>query len=47
MLFVNRSTWAHILNEAARILNVPREELLSSEELAALDGRANPERVII
>lgn len=47
MLFVNRCTWAHVLNEAARLLEIPREELLASEELAALDGRAAPEGVII
>jgi phosphoketolase len=47
MLFVNRTTWAHILDEAARLLGLPREELLTSQELAALDGRANPEGIII
>jgi phosphoketolase len=47
MLFVNRCTWAHILAEAARVLDVPRQELLTSEEMAALDGRASPEGVII
>jgi len=47
MLFVNRCTWAHILKEAADILKLPREELLSKEELASLDGRASPHGVII
>jgi phosphoketolase len=47
MLFVNRCTWAHILDEAARVLDIPREELLASKELAALDGETSPERVII
>jgi len=47
MLFVNRCTWAHILDEASRLLNIAREELLSPEEQVALDGRASPEGVII
>ena len=47
MLFVNRCTWAHILDQAARVLDVPRQELLVSEEMAALDGRTSPEKVII
>ncbi|MDY6917700.1 MAG: xylulose 5-phosphate 3-epimerase [Chloroflexota bacterium] len=47
MLFVNRCTWAHIVAETARLLDVPREGLFSGEELAALDGRANPEGVLI
>jgi phosphoketolase len=47
MLFVNGCTWAHILEESARILGLPREDLLSKEELAAVDGKASPEEVII
>jgi phosphoketolase len=47
MLFINRSTWAHTIDKAAQLLGLPRERLLSSEEMAALDGRTNPEGVII
>ncbi|MFQ5796175.1 MAG: xylulose 5-phosphate 3-epimerase [Candidatus Bipolaricaulia bacterium] len=47
MLFVNRCTWAHILAETARVLELSRQELLTSEELAVLDGRAPPEGVIL
>jgi phosphoketolase len=47
MLFVNRSTWGHILLEAARVLELPRERLLSSKELSVLDGKVSPEGVII
>ena len=47
MLFVNRCTWAHVLQEAAMLLNLKREELLAPEELAALDGQVSPEGVII
>jgi phosphoketolase len=47
MLFVNRCTWGHILVEAARLLDIPREKLLTPKEIAALDGKANPEGVIV
>ncbi len=47
MLFVNRSTWAHILVEAARVLGMRHEEFLSSEEQAALDGKVCPEGIIV
>ena len=42
MLFANRSTWAHALEAAARILGCGREEFLSEVELNALDGRGDP-----
>jgi len=47
MLFVNRCTWAHILVAVASVIGVPREKLLTVEELAALDGKASPEGVIV
>jgi phosphoketolase len=47
MHFVNRCSWAHCVSEAARLLNVPREELLSQAEVQALDGRASPHGVIV
>ena len=47
MLVVNRCSWVHILAETARILELPREALLTSEELALAEGRAAPEGVII
>ena len=47
MLFVNHCTWAHILEEVARVLGTSREALLTKPELAALDGKACPEGVII
>lgn len=43
MPFVNRRVWAHILLEAARLLELRRDELLYDDGLAALDGRASPE----
>jgi len=47
MLFVNRSSWAHILVEAAYVVGLSREDLLISKEIAALDGQASPEGVIV
>ena len=46
MLFVNRCTWGHILLEVVRVLGMLQEELLTSEELAALGGKASPEGIL-
>ena len=47
LLFVNRCSWAHVLVEAARVMDLPREGVLTPEELTALDGKASPEGVIV
>jgi phosphoketolase len=47
MLYINRSTWAHAIAETARILELPREDLLDTEEIEALTGKRNPQGVII
>jgi phosphoketolase len=47
MLFVNRCSWAHCLAEVARLLNLPRTQLLSASEVQALDGTHSPHDVII
>ncbi len=47
MLFVNRSTWAHAVEAAARLLGIDRAGLLTAEEVAALDGRRSPEGVLV
>jgi phosphoketolase len=47
MLFVNRCSWAHCLAEAARLLDLPRAQLLSAQEVQALDGERSPHGVII
>jgi phosphoketolase len=46
MFFVNRCSWCHILIEVAQVLGMPRDELLSPEELTVMDGKASPEGVI-
>jgi phosphoketolase len=47
MLFVNRCTWAHVLMESAAVMGLSREDLLNSEEIAALDGKVSPEGTIL
>lgn len=47
MLFVNRCSWAHVLREAAQVLDLPQEDVLTQQELAALDGKVSPEGVIV
>ncbi|MBS3907425.1 MAG: xylulose 5-phosphate 3-epimerase [Syntrophaceae bacterium] len=46
MLFINRCTYGHILSETARVLGMDQEKLLTSEELAALSGKASPEGIL-
>ncbi|MDO9116510.1 MAG: hypothetical protein Q7U39_01015 [Nitrospira sp.] len=47
LFFLNRCSWAHVLAEAAELLEVPRARLLSAEEIQALDGQRSPHGVII
>jgi phosphoketolase len=47
MLFVNRCTWAHIVAAVARLLGLRREDLLTPQELAALDCKTSPEGILI
>ncbi len=42
LLFANRCTWAHALDAAAGVLNIPRERLLEPAELDAIDGHGDP-----
>jgi phosphoketolase len=46
MLYVNRSTWAHIVAESTRLMGIPRETALTEGEIAAIDGRIQPENLI-
>ena len=41
------TSWAHLLQEAARLLGGSREAFLTPEEIAALDGAIFPEWVIL
>lgn len=47
MLFLNRCSWAHCVMATATLLDVPREDLLTENEIRALDGLASPHGVII
>ena len=47
MLMVNRCTWAHCVLEAARLIGVPEQHLLTKAELAAISGEMSPHGIII
>jgi phosphoketolase len=47
MLFVNRCTWAHIAEAACGLIGRSVSEVLTEEEIAALQGRRSPHGVII
>jgi len=47
MLFVNRATWAHVLDACARLLGRDRTTVLDAREIDALDGRASPHGPIL
>lgn len=42
MLFANRSSWAHALVACAHVMNRRPADWLSSDELAAIEGRGSP-----
>jgi phosphoketolase len=47
MLFINSCTWAHIVAEAARLLGISRQTLLTEDEMAAIDGKVCPEGIVV
>lgn len=47
LLFVNHCSWAHVLQTAASVLQIPAGHLLEKPELAALAGHRSPEGVIL
>lgn len=47
LLYVNRSSWAHVVAATARLLDCPVTELLDPAEVEALHGRRSPEGVIV
>ncbi len=42
MLFANGCTWAHLVENAASMLGRERDNFLTAQECAALDGRGDP-----
>ena len=42
MQFANRACWANVLAASARLLDVPRTALLTSDEAAAVAGKGDP-----
>jgi phosphoketolase len=47
LLFVNRATWAHCLDAVSSLVGLERADLLTPEEIEALDHRVAPEGIII
>jgi hypothetical protein len=47
LLFVNRSTWAHVVRAAARVVDADEAGWLDPRERAALDGGLNPTGIIV
>jgi hypothetical protein len=47
MLFVNRATWAHVVETVARLHEIDRGTLLTGAEQAALEGRASPQGLMV
>ncbi|MHB8911351.1 MAG: phosphoketolase family protein [Lysobacter sp.] len=45
LMFANRSTWAHIVAEAADALAIPVTAVLEEDEVAAVEGRGDPTRL--
>lgn len=42
MLFANKASWAHVIEAAAELLDKPLSELLTAQELAAVQGHGDP-----
>jgi phosphoketolase len=47
MLFVNRCSWAHIIEAACALLGKPTSVALDPDEVAAIEGRLSPHGVVI
>jgi phosphoketolase len=47
MLFINRSTWGHVLLEVSQALGTDPSQYLKPAELDALHGHRSPEGIII
>jgi len=47
LLFVNRSSWAHAVLEAARLLDLDPSRLLEPAEREVLEGRRSPHGIIV
>jgi phosphoketolase len=46
ILFINRQSWAHIVDAAGRLLEIPSIKLLSADEIAVLDHRKSPHGIL-
>jgi hypothetical protein len=46
-LFINKTSWAHLLRDAAKHLELNEELLLMNDEREALDGKKSPDGIIV
>lgn len=46
MLYANRCNWAQVLAEYAKATQTPLESLMSTEEIAAVEGKGDPELIL-
>lgn len=46
MIFVNRCSWAHIVDKVTEIFNLVKKEFLTEDEIAAIQGLRSPEEII-
>jgi len=47
MMFINHQSWAHVVAGVARVAGLDRGSLLTTQELAAIEGKASPQGVVI
>ncbi len=47
MLFINKCSWAHIVNDSCKLLQKDCKDILSSDEIAALNHKKSPHGLII
>lgn len=45
MLFANKQSWAHLVQQAAQLLGVDEQEWLDAEQLAAVNGQGSPDKL--
>jgi phosphoketolase len=47
LLYMNASSWAHMVRSVAKKLEIPDHDLLDEDERNALDGKKSPDRIIV
>lgn len=47
LLYVNHTSWAHLLRDTSKFLGISEEQVLSGEERDALDKKRSPDGIIV